>query len=551
MLLWLLACLHPRAPIGGQNKGLEPAPTTLAALQQARAPRRVALVIGINRYNDPTFPALHHAETDARDLAANLASPVVGGFQEVETLFAEDTRRDSILDALRAARDTLRRDDVFVVYFSGHGTRTRDLSGLWHRYLVPKDGTAADLARTAIDLAELQAFFSTLAPARKALIVDACFDGEGRSVVGPAEGALPDMPLVPGMATMGAGEAHLFATSAGRPAREDDALGHGIYTWYLLDAMSWSFSEADVDQDGVLTAWEAHDWARGRTIERTDGVQVPEAAFRVVGEADVVLAGAQDARSRADRALVYLYPSERQSMSGAILIVDGREKGALPKTIPLSPGRHHLVIREGDGSVAVDGWLSLQGGRSYSVEDIVRLAQGPGAGLGLRAVLVSAPALSASIGKGALGSELYWSKRRNSTVGRGVVGDIAVGAALSPSRPDLSTARPLSWASSGLGWQGDRGQARLRVGVGVTAAWIPRQYPSGRPINPDPSAHPSEIGWWFLAAGPQASFGWVLDRGWTLAANLRPHVALLDGDLDGRSTLMSFGIASIGFEVDR
>ena len=88
MLLWaqLSACVRQPVEASWQNKGLEPAATTLAALQQARAPRRVALVIGVDRYNDPTFPALEHAGADARDLSASLLSPVVGGFHEVRLL---------------------------------------------------------------------------------------------------------------------------------------------------------------------------------------------------------------------------------------------------------------------------------------------------------------------------------------------------------------------------------------------------------------------------------------------------------------------------------
>jgi uncharacterized caspase-like protein len=550
-LLLLVGCLPRTAAPLQANKGMEPAATTLAALQQARAPRRVALVVGVDRYTDPTFPMLQHAEADARDVAANLSSAVVGGFGEVRLLVGGDTDRDSILEALRAIRDTLRRDDVLVVYFSGHGTRRRFPDGSWHRYLVPSDGVVADLPRTALDLAELQSFFSSLEPARKALIVDACFDGEGRSVIEPSDGEAPDWPLVPGMATLGAGEAHLFATSAGRPAREDDTLGHGVYTWYLLDAMSWSFAEADVDEDGVLTAWEAHDWARGRTIDRTQGVQVPEATFRVVGEADVVLAGAPEPRKRSDRALVYLYPTERQSLSGAQLIVDGREKGELPRTVPLTPGRHHFVIRHSGGEVAVDGYLHLQGGRAYTVDEIARLAQGPGSALGVRAAYVSAPALRQSVGAGALGTELYWADRRSGGTGRGFTADLAVGAGFSSGRPELSVARPVSWASSGLGWQGDRGHVRLRAGLGASFVFVPRQFPEGRPENPVLAEHAAELGWWMLAAGPSLSGGWVLGSGWTVVGTVRPHLGALDVDFDGRAQAAPWLVTSVGLEVDR
>lgn len=546
ILLSALAC----APVQ-TGKGLQPAATTLAALQQARAPRRHALVIGVDPYGDPTFPTLRHAGDDARELAAQLRSPQVGGFDEVTVLTGSDTHREQILDALREIRDTLRRDDVLVVYFSGHGTRARDTFGTWHRYLVPTDGKAADLAGTALDLAEIQAFFTSLAPARKALIVDACFDGDGRSVVAPDSGPAPDLPLVPTAGAIGPGEAHLFATSAGRPAREDDALGHGVYTWFLLDAMSWSFAEADVDADRVLTAWEAHDWARGQTMERTDGAQIPEAAFRIVGEADVVLAGDPDPRRRSDRALVYLYPTETQDWSGAALLVDGREKGALPKTVPLPPGRHHFLIREEDGNVAVDGYLRLAGGRAYTVDEVARLAQGPTAAFGARVVGIPGGALSESVGDWVSGAELYWADRRRSTVGRGFTGDLAVGGAVSPEREGFTVARPLGYAAGMAGWQGDRGRLRLRVGLGLSAVWIPPNFPAGRPETVEVGERPGEVGWWFLAGGPTGSAGWVLGNGWSAVGTVRPHLAWLDVDFDGRASAVGWTAVSIGLEVDR
>ena len=48
-----------------RDKGLSPARSTLEALQQARAPRRIALVVGVDRTNDPSFPPLRHAGDDA------------------------------------------------------------------------------------------------------------------------------------------------------------------------------------------------------------------------------------------------------------------------------------------------------------------------------------------------------------------------------------------------------------------------------------------------------------------------------------------------------
>jgi hypothetical protein len=320
-----------------------------------------------------------------------------------------------------------------------------------------------------------------------------------------------------------------------------------VYTWYWLDALSWGFGDADVDRDHVLTAWEIHDYARGRTIERTGGAQVPEAAFRVVGEGDLVIAGDPDPRKRADRALVYLYPSSGDRWLGSTLIVDGREKGALPGTVPIPPGRHHVMVRSEDGEMLMDGWMRLAGGRGYTVDEVQRLAQGPSAEVGVRAVAIGS-SLRQALGPGAVGTEVYAASRSNGSDGRGFVRDLALGAALAP---DAALPRPLGWASGGVGWQGDHGRARARVGVGLSVVWIPPRF-AERPAEPiDLTAHPREVGWAFLAAGPSAGLGYVLGGGWSIVGSARPHVALLDPNLDRRAQAVSFAAWSVGIEVDR
>ena len=278
--LLVVGCVAPVV----REKGMVLSLATAAALEAALEPRRRAIVIGIDDYLSPAFPDLKHAVDDAEALADVLRADRGGAFDEVVALTTpEVTTRESIVRALQEARSELRREDELVVYFSGHGTRVRDAER-YVRYLLASDSQPSDLDGTALDLVAVQAFFATLAPARKALVVDACFHGEGKSVVrpDPFDGApVLDDALVPRATTMGPAEAHLFATSPGRPSLESDALGHGVYTNFLLEALTWGLDDADRDEDGVVTVWEAHDHARGRTIAYTNGAQVPEAAFRV------------------------------------------------------------------------------------------------------------------------------------------------------------------------------------------------------------------------------------------------------------------------------
>jgi hypothetical protein len=86
-----------------------------------------------------------------------------------------------------------------------------------------------------------------------------------------------------------------------------------------------------------VTAWEAHDWARGRVHEHTQGAQVPEASLRVVGKNDVVLSGEDRARRARDRGLVYDYGAAGQQFAGAQLWVDGRRAASSRRRCRWSP----------------------------------------------------------------------------------------------------------------------------------------------------------------------------------------------------------------------
>ncbi len=556
LVLAVTALSCASAPERLRSRGLEPARSTAQELSRALTPKRVAIVVGVSAYDDPAFDDLEFADDDAALVADTLAAETGGGFEQV--VLAADpsaTTRAAILEQLRRAAEPLRAEDVLVVYFSGHGTvaEVGDDGGS-RLFLLPRDAAPADLPGTAVDLSELRLFFSTLKPQRKALVIDACFNGRGKSSVNP--GLVPRVEELLATASrsdlsaLGSGEAHLYATSLGRAAFEDPNLGRGIYTHYLVQAMSWERSAADLDLDGVITAYEAHDYARLRTMQHTNGAQVPEASLRVVGMNDVVLVGDPLARGERDRALVFDYGTGAAG-AGTTLFVDGRAKGAFPGTLTVPPGQHHVELRHADGTVVLDGYARFAAGQSVGLGDLKVMARRDRILQAVRLGALGGPASSwgETWGGGAVALEGWGALKRARNPARGFLGAATFGLGVAPTREGTTglvrRGRGTFWFGFELGWGGDWRRLRLR------AAWQARAtaVPIARVPGGGPETAPEEVGRMVFSMGPTGQIGVALDHrlSVSLAATLQSSPFRVRPEDPVR--LHPFGTITAGLEV--
>jgi len=156
---------------------------TLCWIDGARADKRVALVIGNDRYlNMPADRQLKKAVNDANTVAAAMRSL---GF---DVIIGTDLGRQGMVDKLAEFTARLEAGDTAAFFFAGHGVAIQGVN-----YLVPSDVPAvsegaearvrgASLAEPDI-IAELQARSVRVA----LLVIDACRDNPfprapGRSI---------------------------------------------------------------------------------------------------------------------------------------------------------------------------------------------------------------------------------------------------------------------------------------------------------------------------------------------------------------------------------
>ena len=191
----------------------------------------------------------------------------------VTVLVNADATRQGLTAALanlRAAR--VKPNDLLVVFFAGHGDlldskgkplppapeglAARGWPGESGRFVFCcPDYTPANASTTALAGDEL---FDALADinCRKLVLLDACHSG------GAAEANLL-RKLIPN----GQGPVVIAACAQSEQSYEDDALGHGAFTFAVLEALGTKFRVADRDSDGAVSTSELYTYLASRVPE--------------------------------------------------------------------------------------------------------------------------------------------------------------------------------------------------------------------------------------------------------------------------------------------
>lgn len=225
-------------------------------------PETYALVIGINNYRPypetPSLPSLSYAESDARKMAQALRDPNKGQLSKVRVLLDTEASKTAIEAELRDLAKRMSVSDTLIVYYSGHGMPSR----LGQATLMASDAKINDEETwLSLDGLQEQVRKASQGKGRLILIVDACFSGQSlpgsRSFAMPGRKDFPK-PQKPDLS----GANILLASSADtQPSWEDAELGGGIFTAYLLEAIS---GKADENGDGYVTIGEAYRYAAAR-----------------------------------------------------------------------------------------------------------------------------------------------------------------------------------------------------------------------------------------------------------------------------------------------
>jgi len=250
--------------IVAQGQQLAPrAATGVPALPSASL---YVLAIGVSEYDDAGLK-LRFAADDARAVAAALQRQSGGPlYRQVKAQVLTDGQvtRESVLDNMNRFLGQAGPGDVAVVFLAGHGVQ--DLA-TGSYYFLPHAASPDTLLTAGVRMTDFDEVVRVIRRNARAVVVmlDTCHAGAMRLAARNLVSA-DDLPT-----RLSAGENFylLAAAKPGNDSKERAELGHGVFTYAVLEGLQ---GPADADGDGFISVSELFGYV-ARLVPRLTGEQ--------------------------------------------------------------------------------------------------------------------------------------------------------------------------------------------------------------------------------------------------------------------------------------
>lgn len=244
---------------------------TMSVHYEKKARNLWAIVVGINEYQK--IRKLNYAAKDAQAFTDYLIQNNRVPKENVTLLLNQEATLARMRSVLGThLKNRAGKEDTVIIFFAGHGAAEKDVTnpdgdGL-EKYILPHDADLRDLYSSALPMREMTHIFNRIQSERLIFIVDSCYSGAsgGRTVsAGDFRATLSDGFL--DRLAGGKGRVILSASGPNEVSAESERLGHGVFTYYLLEGLR---GRADLDNDGVITVDEAFLYVSRQVPQATD-----------------------------------------------------------------------------------------------------------------------------------------------------------------------------------------------------------------------------------------------------------------------------------------
>ncbi len=234
------------------------------------AGRYSALLIGNSSYpaDEHNLQTLRGPVKDIAALNRALIDPGTGLFADVDVTLLPEATSARAIRALGRFFSTAARDDVLLLYFSGHGK----LDQIGRLHLCMQDTDSADLLSTAVSSTRISEFADASRARNVIIVLDCCHAGAFRG------GELGDAVAGPGR--------YVLTSCRGTQLANDATVENGtsFFTQHLVDGLL--DAAPDQDGDGYVSFSDLYAYVDRRLREA--GKQIPQR--RVDADGDVPLA---------------------------------------------------------------------------------------------------------------------------------------------------------------------------------------------------------------------------------------------------------------------
>ncbi len=199
------------------------------------------VVVGINVYKNKSM-SLNYALADASSFKDELEKDAKSIITNIKTYFVtdNDASRKGIENALVSVKQNAKPEDLFVFYYAGHGVIGKNNEF----YLVPTD--VSDLKNVQTELEQkgiasklLQQYAVDIAAQKQLFILDACQSAGAFQTMLTSDANQQKSIAVVARST---GTHWIAASGAQQFANEFSSLGHGAFTYVLLEALKGAAS---------------------------------------------------------------------------------------------------------------------------------------------------------------------------------------------------------------------------------------------------------------------------------------------------------------------
>jgi WD40 repeat protein len=225
------------------------------------------LSVGINKYENENLD-LTYARSDAQAFSSFLNSKGGKLFNKVHLwlLLDKDATRARILSAIDEIGKMMKKEDVFIFFYAGHGSSENNIF-----YFITSETTGLyqqDKLKSALSVSELQEKFKILPALKQVVFIDACQSGSSVEALA-MRGATEEKALAQLSRSSGV---HVMASSdSEQQSAEIKSLGHGVFTYVLLEALNGKADGAPADSK--ITVYE---------IKSYIDDQVPEISYSLI-----------------------------------------------------------------------------------------------------------------------------------------------------------------------------------------------------------------------------------------------------------------------------